>query len=243
MNETLRILLADDDHNMTRILATIWRRAGYKVEIARSGSEALDKLSEERFDCVLSDFKMPGLNGIELCRMIQAGQPDLPIVLMTAYSDDVLIQEGLAAGALAVLTKPLDIERLLAFFSFLRQERSLLVVDEDVQFSNRLGELLREQAFKVTPVANPREALEKPGADASVMLWGIKPGDANALDLLQRAREQQPQLTVILMSDGAADVAPGLGDYACLYKPVEMEMLVELLRQVRHRELRRILAT
>lgn len=238
MSETLRILLADDDHNMTRVLATIWRRAGYAVEVASSGSEALDKISEESFDCVLSDFKMPGIDGIKLCDMVRGRQPELPVVLMTAYSDASLIQEGLAKGAVAVLKKPLDVDIMLEFFAFLRRERSIVVVDDDARFCETLGDLLRARGYGVTLVGDPREALENVG-EVKVVLWGVKPGN---VQVLERVRQRHPRLAVILMDGGAAEAALGPGEFL-LDKPFEIETLVRLLVQIRRQELSRMLAT
>ena len=117
--KTWHILVVDDDLNISRILTTILKFNGYQVEIAHSGCEALKKLEKECFDCVLSDIKMPGGDGIELNRAIQARWPELPVVLMTAYSEDSLTQHALEDGAIAVLSKTLDINILLDLFSHL----------------------------------------------------------------------------------------------------------------------------
>lgn len=113
---SLRIFVVDDDQSMAKTLADIFRIKGHQTEVAHSGPEALEKIEQQSFDCVLSDIKMPGINGVELFRAIRALQPDLPIVLMTAYTEDCLVQQGLAEGALAALTKPLNIDTLLTFF-------------------------------------------------------------------------------------------------------------------------------
>jgi len=109
-----RVLVVDDHAGMAKTVAEILRHSGYVTEIAHSGSEALDKLAEGHFDCLLSDIKMPRMNGIELYRTVKAQQPNLPTVLMTAYSTDALVQQGIAEGVRAVLRKPLDIPKLLA---------------------------------------------------------------------------------------------------------------------------------
>jgi DNA-binding NtrC family response regulator len=119
MNETLHILVVDDDYNMAKSLADIFKIKGYEAEIALAGSEALEKVMEVSFDCVLSDIKMPDVNGVELYRAIKVRRPDLPVVLMTAYSSDAVVKEGLAEGVIGVLVKPLDIDRLLNFFASL----------------------------------------------------------------------------------------------------------------------------
>lgn len=118
----LRILVVDDDTNMARTVADILSVKGYRVRTAHSASEAVEHVDSQTFDCVLSDIRMPETNGIDLFHVVHARQPQLPFLLMTAYSADSLIREGIQAGAAGVLTKPLDIEKLLALFSALCQQ-------------------------------------------------------------------------------------------------------------------------
>ena len=122
MKDQLRILIVDDDRRMARTLTDILKVKGYEAEMAHSGPEALEKVEKGHFDCILSDIKMPEVNGVELYRAIKEIDADLPVVLMTAYSHDKLVNEGLKEGAIAVMTKPLDINALLSFFSALRKE-------------------------------------------------------------------------------------------------------------------------
>ena len=122
MRETLRILIVDDDRSMARTLKDILHLKGYNVETAHSGPEALEKVEKAAFDCVLSDIRMPEVNGVELYRAIKAQRSNIPMVLMTAYASDSLVKEGLEEGVLAVLTKPFDITLLLRFLSSLRKE-------------------------------------------------------------------------------------------------------------------------
>jgi len=122
MSDKLRVLIVDDDPRMAKTLKDILTVKDYEADVARSGPEALEKMAEARFDCLLSDIKMPGINGVALFRAIKESRPDLPVVLMTAYAHDELVKDGLEEGILAVLAKPLDINALLCFFSSLRKE-------------------------------------------------------------------------------------------------------------------------
>jgi CheY-like chemotaxis protein len=107
----------DDNRMMAKTLQDIFRVKGYEAEVAHSGSEALGKLERSCFNCVLSDIKMPDINGIDLYKAIKTHQPNLPVVLMTAYTADKLVKQGLEEGVIAVLTKPLDPNFLLDFLS------------------------------------------------------------------------------------------------------------------------------
>ena len=95
MSDNFRILIVDDDYRMAKTLRDILIIKGYETDLAHSGSEALEKVEETYYTCILSDIKMPEVNGVELYRAIKKIEPDLPVVLMTAYSHDKLIKKGL----------------------------------------------------------------------------------------------------------------------------------------------------
>ncbi len=130
MNKEVHILIVDDDRSMAKTLADIFRSKGYLARPANSAKEALKKIEKGKIDCVLSDIRMPEVSGVELCRAIKEKNPELPVVLMTAYSDDRLLKESLEEGALAVLPKPLDIHALLYLFPSLHKEHSVAIADE-----------------------------------------------------------------------------------------------------------------
>ncbi len=122
MSESLRILVVDDDPSTAKTLSDILRAIGHRAEMAQSGLEALARVKQATFDCLVSDVRMPGMNGVELYRAIKTHQPNLPTVLMTAYAADSLVGEGLDEGAIAALTKPLDIEAVLGLLAQIRDQ-------------------------------------------------------------------------------------------------------------------------
>ena len=247
MNKKLRILIVDDDPMMAKTLQDILKVKGHKTEVAHSGPEALERVAGNSFDCVLSDIKMPETNGVELYRAIKARQPDLPVVLMTAYTNDKLVKEGLEAGVIAALAKPLDINALLSFFSALHKEQSITIVDDDPQFCKTLGDILRARGFSVVQVTDPHGVVERVGTDGEVVLLDMRLDRINGLDVLKEIRERHPHLPVILVTGyrgemaSAIEAAIRIGAYACLYKPFEVEDLLQLLTEVHSQELSRVL--
>ena len=255
MEDTLRILVVDDDRMMARTIVDILKVKGYEAQAVHSGPEALEKVAQgsfgsaqdRPFDCVLTDIKMPGVNGVELYRAIKTRQPDLPVVLMTAYSTDSLVEEGLEEGAIAALTKPLDINRLLCFFSSLRKERSIAIVDDDPQFCKTLGDVLRMRGFAVTQVSDPHGVVERLGADGQVVLLDMRLNNISGLGVLREIRERHPHLPVVLVTGyreemaSAIEAALKIGAYTCLHKPLEIEHLLQLLAEIRRQELSRVL--
>ena len=123
MGGILSILVVDDNPSVANTLADILEVNGYEVHVAYSGPEALEILRGNSIDVLLTDVKMPDMNGFELYREAKKIHPTLPTILMTAYAEDNLIQQGMREGIKTVLTKPLDIDFLLSLFSAI--ERSM----------------------------------------------------------------------------------------------------------------------
>src|SRR5580658_6948485 len=108
-----RILVVDDEPQIRRVMRVTLSGAGYAVDDVRSGEEALEKLSEERFDLVLLDVNLPGMSGIETCRQIRA-QSDVHVMMVTVRNSNQDAVAALDAGADGYVTKPFSIEVLLA---------------------------------------------------------------------------------------------------------------------------------
>ena len=114
-----RILIVDDDVDICANLSDILSDAGYETEAAIDGNIALSKVTEEGsanerdFDLCLLDFKMPGMDGVELLTRLKDLRPDLRAIMITAYAGDDGIQRAVEAGSWKVLKKPVDIGELL----------------------------------------------------------------------------------------------------------------------------------
>lgn len=108
------ILVADDNPDSREILSTVLQTWGYEVQLARDGQEAL--LTAERCfpSIVLSDLRMPKLNGIELMRALRQRVPECAIILITAQADIDLALEVTDEGAVEYITKPIDYDKLQA---------------------------------------------------------------------------------------------------------------------------------
>ncbi len=111
--EPLRILVVDDEASQRELIGGFLRKQGHEVLLAGSGAEALARARETRVDLVLSDFKMPGMSGLELLRGVKAVNPEIPFILVTAYGTVETAVQAMQEGAADYLTKPLDLEELL----------------------------------------------------------------------------------------------------------------------------------
>ncbi len=111
------VLVVDDDSGMAETLADILSVFGYAVTTASSAVAAVRAVTQTRPDLVLMDVRMPGLSGVEALKRMRALAPQLAVIMMTAFARDDLAEEARRAAALAVLPKPLDVERLLALLT------------------------------------------------------------------------------------------------------------------------------
>jgi two-component system, NtrC family, response regulator len=125
-DEIITILVVDDNQDMAAVMADILEANNFKVFTAHSGAAALKIMAESRVDILLTDIKMPEMNGLELHRDARKIYPRLITVFMTAYAADDLIQLGMAEGVKTVLTKPVDIKFLLLLFNAHRR----IILDE-----------------------------------------------------------------------------------------------------------------
>ena len=243
MNDDLRVLVVDDDPAMANTLVDILRVKGYQAEAANSGAEALDRAKRAPWDCLLTDIKMPDMDGVELCRAMKAQYPDLCVILMTAYAQDSLVNDGLDKGALAALAKPLDLNALLSFFPALRQETSVVIVDDDPEFCRTLGDVLSQHDFAVAEVTDPNQIMPHLVENGEVVLLDMKLDGCTGLDVMKQIRRAHPLLPVILMTGCGQEMAPKIeaalqiSAHTCLYKPIEMQELLRTLAEIRDLEL------
>lgn len=113
MPEKSRILVVDDDQDMLRLITMRLRAAGYAVDTADSAESALNQLTIERPQLVLSDVRLPGKDGLQLFEEIQHNHPSLPVILLTAHGTIPDAVEATSKGVFSYLTKPFDGKELL----------------------------------------------------------------------------------------------------------------------------------
>jgi DNA-binding response OmpR family regulator len=157
-----RILAVDDNPSYLNELGEILRGAGYDVQLAPSGAEALLLLSVQLVDCVLLDLVMPGIDGIETCRRIKAapGLRDIPVVMLTAVEDRKAMIEALSAGADDYLSKSGDADALRA--RVMAQIRRKQLQDE----TRRIREQLLRKEIEAAEERAARETAEVKAAMA-----------------------------------------------------------------------------
>jgi two-component system response regulator (stage 0 sporulation protein F) len=243
MNEGLRVLVVDDEWSMAKTLVDVLRLKGFRAEAACSGPQALEMMAGDPFDCVLTDIRMPDVNGVELLRAMRAMQSSVQVVLMSAYAAGDLIREGLGAGAIAGFVKPLDIDLLSWFLSKLGEQHSIVIADDDGRCWDKARADLEGRGFRVQKVHEPGGLLPALRPSGQVVFLGTGLNGVPGLELLKRIRERHGTLPVVLTMEGRerlsseVDEARGLNVHEWLGKPVQIEELLGVLAQIRRREL------
>ena len=109
-----RILIIEDEENIARVLQLELEFEGYEIDVAYTGPDGLIKYREQDWNLILLDLMLPGLNGLDVLRRIRATEADTPVILLTAKDDVEDKVAGLDLGANDYVTKPFEIEELLA---------------------------------------------------------------------------------------------------------------------------------
>jgi two-component system response regulator HydG len=131
-NEEVRpqLLIVDDDKEMCSTVADFFSREGFDVSCAHSASEALSLLENQDLDVVVTDLRMPGLDGMELLKRIKAQRPDLPVILVTAFGSIEVAIEATKAGAFYFITKPFKLRELHTLVTKACEQRRLILENE-----------------------------------------------------------------------------------------------------------------
>lgn len=143
-----RILLVEDEKNIARFIELELKYEQFEVEVSHDGREGLSKALEDKFDCILLDVMLPGLNGIEVCRRIRA-QLNVPIILITARDAVMDRVAGLDAGADDYIVKPFAIEELLARIRSILRRVGNNEIQQDAETIQVRDLIIKPQSYEV----------------------------------------------------------------------------------------------
>jgi two-component system, NtrC family, response regulator len=168
-----KILLVDDDRNFLKVLTHSVRLLGFDTVPVSSGREALDRLKREDFDLVVTDLRMPGMDGLELISKTRECDPDLPVIVLTAYGAIDTAVEAVKRGAFDFVTKPFEKEEMRHVIS------NALKMADLVEENRRLSRFV-QKSFKFEGIPGSskkfREVLELAeqlaAVDTTVLILG-----------------------------------------------------------------------
>jgi DNA-binding NtrC family response regulator len=257
MSTYKRLLIVDDEEQVIFVLRNSLRKLGslYEIVTATSGYEALDKIRQAPFDVVITDLKMPGMDGIALTAAIRAVDPQTRVIWATAHNQ--WEAEARRLGVFRYVLKPLDVDELrqvalegleasvasgdstrpVTSAGLPSRNVSLLILDDDENLRRIFGRALARAGYTVYDAASLEQARALLAHMAfDVFLCDIQVGGERGTDLLREQMDwlNQAGTQVIMMSSAAQyrDECADLGIEFYMEKPVSLGPLVTLVNRL-----------
>ncbi|HET6879737.1 MAG TPA: response regulator [Pirellulales bacterium] len=236
---TSRILVVDDEVDTCANLSDILTDLGFQVDVAYDGMSALALVKQNAYDVALLDLKMPGMDGLELYRRIKDVQSGTVAIVVTAYASSHTANDALAAGAWQILSKPVDLSRLLALVDEAVGQPLVLIVDDDHDLCQNLWDLFRERGYRVCLAHDPADAGERlRQRKHDVVLIDMKLPQGSGADVFRLVRQANPEARTVLVTGLRSEMeqlveqtlAEG-ADAAC-YKPFDVPVLLQTLEKL-----------
>jgi DNA-binding NtrC family response regulator len=225
-----KILIVDDNVALAENLAEIIVDADVaETQVAASGPEALVLLERGRFDAMVTDMRMPDMSGTELIRRAHAIDPELPVVVITAFTTDERIAETVREGVLSVLPKPIAMSSLLDLLKRAQRHLPVLIVEDDVALVDTLEEVLRDRGLSSVAVRSLDE-IEAVTRSPGVALVDLRLPGASDGAALERLRAHFPTLPLVAMS-GLRDPQPPVEPVRFFAKPFDVGEVLRALEE------------
>ena len=173
MTKTARILIGEDEERLRRLLQMLLSTKGYDLTLTADGKEAFEKFNDAQFDLVITDLRMPNMDGLTLLRKIREQNQEIPIIVITAFGSIENAVEAMQAGAIDYVTKPFEetklnmaIDRALSFGRILDENRNLR---EQVQEKLNIGRMVAESPLMKRVVDSVHAVAN---SNANVLVYG-----------------------------------------------------------------------
>src|SRR3989475_6781239 len=161
-----RVLIVDDDLALLRALpeALRLRMPGVTVDTADSGAAALDRITAEDYDAIVTDIKMPGMDGLELLADIRTHRPDTPTLMITGHGEHDLVVDALRGGACDFIQKPIDRDYFVVSLRRAIQMRELnrRVREQQLALERHLNELEAIVGERTSDLRETKKVIESP---------------------------------------------------------------------------------
>ena len=236
--EESNILVVDDLRSIRLTLGGILEDEGHNVVTVEDGYQAIEAVKKTHFDAIFMDIKMPGINGVQTFREVKKIDPKAAVIMMTAYSVEDLVKEALEEGAYTIVYKPFDIDNIIVLIEELLYEKTLILVVDD-QFGDRetLKTILEDKGYRVATAKDGTEAVKMvEEKHYDIIFLDIRLPDMNGVETFEKVKEIDPEVVVIMMTgyteEDLVKRAVSRGAYTCIYKPFDMEKVMELVGNI-----------
>lgn len=247
-----KVLVVDDDDRIRSLLLDTLSALGYHALGAKNGEEALTLLETEKLDMVITDVRMPKMNGLSLLKNIKNLNPLLPVLIITGYNFTYTKDQAMEGGADGFLAKPFRIGKIeelmrkaLGIKTTTKEKpyrlKKILVVDDDDQLRNMLLEVLGSLDYFPIGVEDGEKALNQLRIqDFDLVVSDIRMPKMDGLTLLANIKKMAPDLPVVMItgfpSACPAQKAMQEGADGYLAKPFRIERIDDLMRDLLYGE-------
>lgn len=237
-NGRTRILVVDDEPGVLEtLIANLELDDRFEVVGAESAAQALQLVEKDRFDVVLSDVRMPGMNGVELFRALAQTRPGMPVVLMTAFALEGLVQQAIREGVFTVLPKPANVEAIGKTLTQAARRPIVLVTDADAKVAFSVVESLRKAGVRAAAAYGGEAAIHAATRSAiDVCVLDMVMPDVRIEDVVQLIRSSNEQISFIavLAKDSPSELLRLAAHLErMLDKPLDVGTLIDAIAKAR----------
>lgn len=221
---------------------------GYDTRVAGDGNEAMENVRSGHIDCVISDIKMPELDGLTLLHQIKAERPHLPVIMITGFAFQQHRDRALNSGAAGFITKPFRLEKIEEVLQRVMSRpestapephpiHNVLIVEDDVEFRVLLTEIVEALGYNPMSVSDAETAVKQIDANQpDAVITDYKLPSMSGEDLVRRIKLSHADLPVVLITGYAPSIsgrefADGAAD-AFLMKPFRIDRIGTILKEL-----------
>jgi DNA-binding NtrC family response regulator len=233
-----RILVVDDEVSLRLTLAANLELADFEVLEAACAEEAIEILEREEVDLVLSDIRMPGMHGVDLFRRVKAIRPGTPVILMSAFAVEHLIEQAIVEGVFTVLTKPFDVDRVVQVLLRAIEHPIVLVLDEETAERVAVVSALQRVGVSAAEAADLDEAADLvEGEVVDVCVVDLQTAGGDLETVVRRLAMRERRIAVIAVATPPAkDLLARAAQQVscdCMLKPIPTRGLLAAIGRAR----------
>ncbi len=237
----IKVLLVEDDEMARRRLRRVIEKEGYKVFAACDGYEAMKLYNSEKPEVVVTDVKMPRVDGIEVIQRIKEMSKTTEVILITGHGDIDMAILALREGALDYLKKPINIDQLIISLGRAKEKilerknirvpNSILILEDDDITRKKLANIYQKEKYIVFTAPNGEEGLKIFDANKiDIILTDLRMPKMNGLEFINEAKKVTKDCEFIILS-GYGDEASAIeamrqGAINFISKPIDLEQLL-----------------
>jgi CheY-like chemotaxis protein len=221
-------LILDDNLEFAENLAEIVADSGATPVLATSGERAIELASAQQFDALITDMRMPVMNGAEVVHRLRRIDPGLPAIVITAYTADDDLAAARQEGLLAILPKPVPLPRLMELLAGARRDGLVALIEDDHAMADNLTEALRAHGFAAVTAGSVLETERLGEVHPFVALVDLRvPGGPDG-EAMRRLARRYPSLPMIVITAHTAQPPP-IAPVAFFPKPFDTPALLAAL--------------